>query len=70
MNMKIDKCPEMYNMMLEEYTRIRYAHIYSCFKNNYPESYPNVSGKEISYKDWHYPVYLFVQTQGNEILVY
>ncbi len=70
MNMKVDKCQELYNMMLEEYTRIRYDHIYSCFKNNYPESYPNVSGKEISYKNWHYPVYLFVQTQGNEILVY
>lgn len=71
-NMKMNKneYPEMYNIILTEYTRARFDYIYSCFKNNYPESYPNASGAELSYTNWDYPVYVLIRTQDDKVLIF
>lgn len=62
---------ELYNIILKEFTLARFEHIYSCFRNNYPENYPCTSSDIISYTGWNdYPIYVIIKTKDDTILLY
>ena len=70
MELPFDGYPELYNIVLKEFTMARFKHIYNCFINNYPEEYPCTSSASISYNNWDYPVYIFIKNKDDEILLY